>query len=437
MELFEFNNQVDKTNKLLAHIKKEYSVQLSESTVGTTYAKSERKMNWMRNNLQDNMNNPSWVRESLICEAIKSAMNILEAKQEFRVDPKTGALLNYKKPHNGDDSSVSARPDLYWRNEDHSTSDAVVIPMPLNNDELALAATNTGTKRTTSNPQSTGMYVGVDTPGAQAAVVNNKKGNNKVVKAKLGMNGVVDTETKDQASSQKKDGSTNNVSPFSNKRGSKEGKYKTEVKSTISGSKEQKKMNEGKTGNHMLMLVESEIEKAQIVMAVQNEIVEKMQRDAEKMANMKIDVLGPIVERIKAEHGLDAAETFRDTITRLIDQSLDVIMQVKDQIHTETLKLTGDVSSAPSIEQDLGAEEPVPEFGMDDEFSADEPVLDDPLAEPMPAEREVKESAKKIGLVLESKSGTIGKKFFTEGVEEMRSWVKENKDKIAKIHKII
>ena len=69
-------------------------------------------------------------------------------------------------------------------------------------------------------------------------------------------------------------------------------------------------------------------------------------------------------------------------------------------------------------------------FDFEDEFSTDEPEL-----EPLPAEREVKES-RKLGIVVESVKGTMGKKFF-ENVEQMRSWAKENKDKIAKIHKII
>lgn len=57
-------------------------------------------------------------------------------------------------------------------------------------------------------------------------------------------------------------------------------------------------------------LMESEIEKAEIVLATRNEIVDKLQRDAEKLGNMKIDVLSPLTDRIKAEHGLKWPNVF-------------------------------------------------------------------------------------------------------------------------------
>jgi hypothetical protein len=181
---------------------------------------------------------------------------------------------------------------------------------------------------------------------------------------------------------------------------------------------------------HILTLCESEIEKAQIVMAVNSEIVNKLQRDAEKVANMKVDVLGPIVDRIKAEHGLEAAEAFRDTVSGYIDQALDTLMQVKDKIYTETLKLTGDVSNAKSLETDLGISDETPDdFSFDDTFSTDEP-------EPVPVDREMKESYTKLGIVVESKLGTVGNKYF-KSAKEMKIWVNENQSKIKTIHRVI
>lgn len=190
--------------------------------------------------------------------------------------------------------------------------------------------------------------------------------------------------------------------------------------------------------NRISMLVESEIEKAQIVMAVNSEIVEKLQRDAEKIANMKVDILGPVVDRIKAEHGVDAAEAFRNTISNLLDQALNAVLEVKDKVYTETLKLTGDVASTPGIEEDLGLDEDdsVGEFEFDDSFTTDEPSL-----EPVPAEREMRdiEESKKstnLGFIVESITGAIGEKFFSSS-EQMKEWIHENKSKIKSIHGII
>lgn len=452
MKLGDFNSELRKVNKLLASISREYDVRLTESNIREVITANKRKLDYMVENIQDNMTSPAYAKAKLIHSTAIMAQRLLEFGPQYRVDPKTGAILNYVKPEQegAADSSVAARPDLYWREQDADTMDAVIIPMPLSYEELTLAAKNTGVKVPQMGaPGGTGMYVGIETPGAQATVINAKKGKNKVTKSALTKTGVVKTTRHNQDSQIKKDGTELPDGIFTNKRGNKADKYQTQLKSPISGTHDAKRMNEDMAkGNHILMLAESEIEKAQIVMAVHNEIVEKMQRDAEKMSNMKVDVLGPIVERIKAEHGLAPAEHFRDTITRLLDQALDVVMQVKDQINTETLKLTGDISSAPSIEQDLSADAGM-EYGADAgadlgtlgdaaDFDFSDGMSDDmPEVEPIPAEREMKEAKQhRIGALLESKTGKQGKKYFSS-IAEMRTWLGENKSKIAKVHRIL
>lgn len=426
MELFEFESQFNRLNKALGILKKEYGVVLSDETIHNTIQMSQRRLNWMCESLQDGAHNPKWVRESMLCKTASEIAQLLEAKQQgYRIDPKTGALLNFVAPENGDINSVAARPDLYWRDTNSSTTD-IVVPPAMSAKDMRTMGLDPSYKPAEIG---TGVYVGVDTPGAQAPVINGKKGESRVRVASLDKNGVVKTKKEKQASAHKKEKDANNDMIFN--KGKKKSKFEVDVTSPISG-KEDKKMKESANKSHIFSLMESEIEKAQIVMAVQNEIVDKLQRDAEKIANMKIDVLGPIVDRIKAEHGLDAAEAFRDLIASEIDQALDAVMQVKDRINTETLKLTGDISSAPDVEQDLGAEPPMDSFDMEADFTTDEPELD---AEPIPAEREVKES-RKLGIVVETTKGKTGRKFF-ESVEQMRGWVQDNKEKIKKINRLI
>ena len=428
MELFECHSPLNRINKALGVLKKEYGVMISEGTINQTIERSQRKMNWMRNELKDNAKNPEWVKESLIYATATDIRDLFEAEQshptqrQYRIDPKTGAILDFNGSALENAGNIGERPDLWYHSSSPTDARRRILPPYASFDDEEIADLDIDESDLAAN-NATGIYVGVNTPGSQGATVNAEKGASKVKVANMKKHGVIKTTTKKQKAS---DGDINNKMIFN--KGEADSKI-TNVGSPISGQKE-KQMKEGLNRSSMQRLMESEIEKAQIVMAVQNEIVEKLQRDAEKIANMKIDILGPIVERIKAEHGLEAAEAFRDTIQCEIDQALDIVMQVKDRINTETLKLTGDLSSAPSIEQDLGAEEPMGAFDFEDEFSTDEPEL-----EPLPAEREVKES-RKLGIVVESVKGTMGKKFF-ENVEQMRSWAKENKDKIAKIHKII
>jgi hypothetical protein len=186
-----------------------------------------------------------------------------------------------------------------------------------------------------------------------------------------------------------------------------------------------------------IILQESNIEKAEIVLAVKGEIVDKLQRQAEVINNMGVDVLGPLLDRIKAEHGLDAADAFNNNISGLLEHAVKTIMDVKDKISTETLKLTGDITSSPGISDlqddsvvNVDADIDTPEF----DFEADA-EFDDINSEPTPIERSMKESAKqkrRIGVEVEGTNGVKGRKFF-ESKKHMTTWLTENEHKIKRI----
>lgn len=192
-------------------------------------------------------------------------------------------------------------------------------------------------------------------------------------------------------------------------------------------------------------LLESNMEKAEIVLAVKGEIVDKLQRQAEVINNMGVDVLGPLLDRIKAEHGVDAAAEFKNEISGYLDTAVKTIMDVKDKISTETLKLTGDIAGGPDV-ADLGAgdfdnvdiDAETPSFDMEADAGLPDAAdtLSDEDIEPVPVDREMKESVKKVGLVLESKSGKVGTKYFSNKAE-MTSWLNENQSKIKKVLKKI
>lgn len=188
-------------------------------------------------------------------------------------------------------------------------------------------------------------------------------------------------------------------------------------------------------------LIESNIEKAEIVLAVKGEIEDKIQRQSEILSNLSVDILGPLVDRIKAEHGLDAAEAFRNRISTLLNQALDTLLHVKDEISTETLKLTGDVASEPGI-ADLGAgdieEVDITTDDLENFDMVDDADIEADISEPVPTDREMKESAepRKLALVMESVKGTKGTKYFNSP-SEMKTWLNENQNKIKNVIKII
>lgn len=211
-------------------------------------------------------------------------------------------------------------------------------------------------------------------------------------------------------------------------------------------SKKFKKMMESETkadAMTFIQLTESNIEKAEIVLAVKGEIVDKLQRQAEVINNMGVDVLGPLLDRIKAEHGVEQADAFRNNISGLLDHTVKTLMDVKDKISTETLKLTGDITNAPEI-ADIGSDTGIDgaeDVSMDIDspdfdFEADA-EFDDDMVEPVPAEREMRESVKpRVGIKMESHKGTIGTKFF-ESKTEMKAWLTENESKVKRVIKII
>lgn len=97
------------------------------------------------------------------------------------------------------------------------------------------------------------------------------------------------------------------------------------------------------------------------------------------------------------------AERFQHRVSAILDQALQAVLKAKDEISTETLKLTGDLSSDPAIadlddtglDMETEVDADIPAFDMDAEADL-EPVGDEEVDafsdEAMPAEREMKES---------------------------------------------
>lgn len=202
-----------------------------------------------------------------------------------------------------------------------------------------------------------------------------------------------------------------------------------------------KKINEAQIDKLTnMILTESNLEKAEIVLAVKGEIVDKLQRYAEIISNLRVDVMGPLLDRIKAESGVEAAANFNQNVAGHLDACISVLMDAKDNISTETLKLTGDITDSADIsnldsselETDLGMEEPSFDFEDDSDFEDIE--AEEEIAAPV--EREMKESVKRLGVQLETTKGTRGNKFF-ESEEHMRTWLAENRSKIAKVITIL
>lgn len=101
--------------------------------------------------------------------------------------------------------------------------------------------------------------------------------------------------------------------------------------------------------NTMLALFESELEKADIVLAVKG-MVDEVQGMAEKLSKMQAEDLMPINDRIKAEMSAEQAEQFSNNVTEALQEAFAAVRKVRDVIDNEALILSGDASRDPGTQ---------------------------------------------------------------------------------------
>lgn len=91
------------------------------------------------------------------------------------------------------------------------------------------------------------------------------------------------------------------------------------------------------------LLVESQLEKAEIVFAIQN-VVDEMQTIAEKLSKMKVETISPLIERMKAEFGINTATNFNEKVGDYLHSALEAVLSSKNSIDNEKLRISGDAS---------------------------------------------------------------------------------------------
>lgn len=96
---------------------------------------------------------------------------------------------------------------------------------------------------------------------------------------------------------------------------------------------------------NLTKLFESEIEKAEITLAVRD-ISDKLQKIASDLSRTTVDDVPSIVERIKATHGVEAGNEFGQIVSDKISELTDKVIEVKSAIDDRALILSGDADSS-------------------------------------------------------------------------------------------
>jgi len=144
-----------------------------------------------------------------------------------------------------------------------------------------------------------------------------------------------------------------------------------------------KSMKKQKTLESKLM--EDELASAEVLLASQ-ELVDKLQKMVEDVAEMQVQELMPIVDAMKSELGFDVAEAYNTAADAALGTLLDQMKTAKQQLEDATLTAQGKAPSTPAPTP-MAAE---PEMDMDMDMGDDFGGADAAAGEPTSIGRELK-----------------------------------------------
>ena len=126
-----------------------------------------------------------------------------------------------------------------------------------------------------------------------------------------------------------------------------------------------KPVKEHKSVTGLAFLVESELEKAQVVIAAQS-ILDKMQKMAEDLAKIEADDIMPMLDSMRLTFGPELTDSFNDITTAKIRQTMEAVKGAKEAITTEVGRLERNING--EMTNDMGMD--TPDIG-DDETDMD------------------------------------------------------------------
>lgn len=130
-------------------------------------------------------------------------------------------------------------------------------------------------------------------------------------------------------------------------------------------------MKESNTISGLAFLVESELEKAQVVIAAKG-IIDELQNMAEDLAKMEADEIMPITDSMRLTFGPEEADRFNETTTSTIRATMEAVKAAKEALTQEVARLEGEVNGEPV--NDMTSAPPAGDAG---DFAAPEGDLGD------------------------------------------------------------
>lgn len=198
-----------------------------------------------------------------------------------------------------------------------------------------------------------------------------------------------------------------------------------------------RKLEESAQSSNIATLLENDLEQAELVLAAQD-MMHKLQNMAEDLAKMNAQDLFPLVDKMKAAFGQDAAHAFEESSQEAITGAMNTVRHAKDEMGNAIMRLEGKVPQndmAAGANMDAGADmatDAAPVAPMAPGADAVDAAMDDfggadaasgPEQEPLGrARKESREGGKALNesVILEA----AGKKLIeTEGLGSLISWL--------------
>lgn len=105
---------------------------------------------------------------------------------------------------------------------------------------------------------------------------------------------------------------------------------------------EVRKLEESAQTAGMATLLENDLEQAELVLAAQD-MMHKLQNMAEDLAKMNAQDLFPLVDKMKAAFGQEAAHSFEESAQEAMSQAMNTVRRAKDEMGNSIMRLEGKV----------------------------------------------------------------------------------------------
>jgi hypothetical protein len=121
------------------------------------------------------------------------------------------------------------------------------------------------------------------------------------------------------------------------------------------------------------------VDEAKVIISAQDLSIE-LQKIIEKLAELQVQNLIPIIDKMKSEIGLESAERFNDKVDSAFGELLNVAKSTKDSLNDAILVASGkaqpSMNDMDSMKPDMGTDSEL-DLDMDDQFGGDDSVSGD------------------------------------------------------------